>query len=211
MASAPNVACFPAVILLSLSFSSYLLERSIIRLSERYRVNGYYQFRVRWVKQTVAKSHRLTGSNLSLTDKETSTRSTQFASCFYKRAESRCSCLKPSFGNPVTTVWDKIANLEEVFWNRMEQMDTINDSDNPQWNNRIARNTNQPDAMPLECKAVLNVSGLCQLIHKITTSMEIAGLWQQCIEPTSRWGQMTLKPATHTNKLAHSHSALPVE
>ena len=55
----------------------------------------------------------------------------------------------------------------------MEQMDTINDSDNPQWNFQTVWNTNQVEAMPPECKAVLNASGLCQLIHKITINMEI--------------------------------------
>ena len=60
-----------------------------------------------------------------------------------------------------------------MFWNWMEQMDTINDSDNPQWNFQTVWNTNQVEAMLPECKAVLNASGLCQLIHKITINMEI--------------------------------------
>ena len=55
----------------------------------------------------------------------------------------------------------------------MEQMDTINDSDNPQWNFQTVWNTNQVEAMPPECKAVLNAYGLCQLIHEITINMEI--------------------------------------
>ena len=76
-------------------------------------------------------------------------------------------------GIPVTILWDKILNLREMFWNGMEQMDTINDSDNPQWNFQTVWNTNQVEAMPPECKAVLNVSGLCQLIRKITINMEI--------------------------------------
>ena len=55
----------------------------------------------------------------------------------------------------------------------MAQMGTINDRDNPHWNFGTVWNTNQVEAMPPECKALLNVSGLCQFIHDITINMVI--------------------------------------